>query len=258
MTTEAIIPSKKTALQTAEMAIRVEHLYKSFGSNKVLVDFNVQLYKGETLVVLGKSGSGKSVLIKCIIGLLEPDSGGIEMLGTSITGITDEALDKIRAKVGFLFQSNALYDSMTVRENLEFPLRRHWIKVNQQQVNEMVMNALEDVGLKHTVDMMPAELSGGMRKRIALARTLILQPEIILYDEPTTGLDTITGKEIINLMKEIQEKYNTSSLVISHDMNCVRMAGNRVVILIDGCCYATGSYEELLENKDPKIKQFFE
>jgi phospholipid/cholesterol/gamma-HCH transport system ATP-binding protein len=147
---------------------------------------------------------------------------------------------------------------MTVRENLEFPLRRHWIKVNQQQVNEMVMNALEDVGLKHTVDMMPAELSGGMRKRIALARTLILQPEIILYDEPTTGLDTITGKEIINLMKEIQEKYNTSSLVISHDMNCVRMAGNRVVILIDGCCYATGSYEELLENKDPKIKQFFE
>lgn len=236
----------------------VEHLYKSFGNNHVLIDFNMQLYKGETVVVLGKSGSGKSVLIKCIMGLLQPDSGSIEMLGTAITGISDEELDKLRAKVGFLFQSNALYDSMTVRENLEFPLRRHWIKVNQQQVDEMVINALDDVGLKHTVDMMPAELSGGMRKRIALARTLIMQPEIILYDEPTTGLDPITGREIINLMKEIQEKYNTSSLVISHDMNCVRIAGNRVVILVDGCCYATGTYEELRENKDSRIKPFFE
>lgn len=236
----------------------VEHLYKSFGNNHVLIDFNMQLYKGETVVVLGKSGSGKSVLIKCIMGLLQPDSGSIEMLGTAITGISDEELDKLRAKVGFLFQSNALYDSMTVRENLEFPLRRHWIKVNQQQVDEMVINALDDVGLKHTVDMMPAELSGGMRKRIALARTLIMQPEIILYDEPTTGLDPITGREIINLMKEIQEKYNTSSLVISHDMNCVRIAGNRVVILVDGCCYATGTYEELRENNDSRIKPFFE
>lgn len=258
MTGEASISSTKTTQQLATTVLRVEHLYKSFGSNHVLIDFNIELHKGETVVVLGKSGSGKSVLIKCIIGLMEPDSGSVEMLGTSITGIKEEELDKIRAKVGFLFQSNALYDSMTVRENLEFPLRRHWIKVNQKQVNEMVLNALDDVGLKHTVDMMPAELSGGMRKRIALARTLILQPEIILYDEPTTGLDPITGKEIIELMKEIQDKYNTSSIVISHDMNCVRMAGNRVVMLVDGRCYATGTYEELIQNKDPKIKQFFE
>jgi phospholipid/cholesterol/gamma-HCH transport system ATP-binding protein len=236
----------------------VNNLCKSFGNNRVLVDFNLVLEKGETVVVLGKSGSGKSVLIKCIIGLLKPDSGTIEMLGQSVPELNNDALDKIRARVGFLFQSNALYDSMTVRENLEFPLRRHWIKTGQKEVNTMVLEALDDVGLKHTVDMMPAELSGGMRKRIALARTLILKPEIILYDEPTTGLDPITGKEIIELMKEIQLKYNTSSLVISHDMNCVRMASNRVVILVDGCCYANGTYEELKTISDNKVKQFFE
>src|SRR5690242_13438733 len=225
-----------------EVVLEVRHLFKSFGNNHVLTDFNLDLKKGESVVVLGKSGSGKSVLIKCIIGLLQPDAGSIEMLGKDIPGMKAEELDKIRARVGFLFQSNALYDSMTVRENLEFPLRRHWIKISQDEVNNMVLEALEDVGLKHTVEMMPAELSGGMRKRIALARTLILKPEIILYDEPTTGLDPITGKEIIELMKEIQVKYNTSSLIISHDMNCVRLAANRVVILIDGQCYANGEY----------------
>jgi phospholipid/cholesterol/gamma-HCH transport system ATP-binding protein len=248
----------KDKLTTIEEVLVIRQLYKSFGSNNVLVDFNLELKKGESVVVLGKSGSGKSVLIKCIIGLLKPDKGSIEMFGKNIPDIKNEELDKIRAKVGFLFQSNALYDSMTVRENLEFPLRRHWIKVSQDEVNTMVMESLEDVGLKHTVDMMPAELSGGMRKRIALARTLILKPEIILYDEPTTGLDPITGKEIIELMKEIQEKYNTTSLIISHDMNCVRMASNRVVILVDGKCYANDKYEELMQNEDPKVKQFFE
>lgn len=236
----------------------VSHLCKSFGTNHVLTDFNLELKKGESVVVLGKSGSGKSVLIKCIIGLLQPDQGSIEMFGKNIPDLHPGELDKIRAKAGFLFQSNALYDSMTVRENLEFPLRRHWIKVSQEEVDKMVLGALEDVGLKQTVDMMPVELSGGMRKRIALARTLILKPEIILYDEPTTGLDPITGKEIIGLMKEIQEKYNTSSLIISHDMNCVRLASNRVVILVDGCCYANGTYEELMQNTDRKVKQFFE
>lgn len=180
------------------------------------------------------------------------------MFGKSIPGSNNEELDKLRAKVGFLFQSNALYDSMTVRENLEFPLRRHWIRVSQDEVNLMVLEALEDVSLAHTIDMMPAELSGGMRKRIALARTLILKPEIILYDEPTTGLDPITAKEIIELMREIQEKYNTTSLIISHDMNCVRTASNRVVILVDGRCYAGGTYEHLKQNTDPKVKQFFE
>ena len=236
----------------------IHNLYKSFADNHVLVDFNLEIKKGESVVVLGKSGSGKSVLIKCIIGLLKPDKGSIELFGAGIPGIKDEELDKIRARVGFLFQSNALYDSMTVRENLEFPLRRHWIEVSQEGVNKMVQEALEDVGLVHTIDMMPAELSGGMRKRIALARTLILKPEIILYDEPTTGLDPVTAREIIGLMKEIQVKYNTTSLIISHDMNCVRMASNRVVILVGGRCYAEGSYEQLKQNTDPNVKQFFE
>ena len=248
---------KDKPLQMAQV-LEIRHLYKSFGNNHVLLDFNLEIKKGESVVVLGKSGSGKSVLIKCIIGLLKPDKGSIEMFGENIPDIKDEELDKIRAKVGFLFQSNALYDSMTVRENLEFPLRRHWIQVSQDEVNTMVKEALEDVGLAHTIDMMPAELSGGMRKRIALARTLILNPEIILYDEPTTGLDPITSKEIIGLMTEIQGKYNTTSLIISHDMNCVRMASNRIVILVDGKCYANGTYEQLKENMDPKVKQFFE
>lgn len=236
----------------------IRHLYKSFGTNHVLDDFDLELKKGESVVVLGKSGSGKSVLIKCVIGLLEPDKGSIELFGEDITGMSEEDLDRVRARVGFLFQSNALYDSMTVRENLEFPLRRHWIQVSQKEVNEMVLDALEDVGLAHTIDMMPVELSGGMRKRIALARTLILKPDIILYDEPTTGLDSITSKEIIRLMKVIQQKYSTTSLIISHDMNCVHMASDRVVILYDGKCYANNTYQELEKSTDPKVKQFFE
>jgi phospholipid/cholesterol/gamma-HCH transport system ATP-binding protein len=241
-----------------EQVLCIRHLYKSFGENHVLVDFNLDLQRGESVVVLGKSGSGKSVLIKCVIGLLMPDEGTIEMFGVNIPDIKNEELDKMRAKVGFLFQSNALYDSMTVRQNLEFPLRRHWINVEQDEVDKMVLEALTDVGLAHTLNMMPVELSGGMRKRIALARTLILKPEIILYDEPTTGLDTITGKEIIKLMIAIQSKYNTTSLIISHDMNCVRMASNRVVILVDGKCYANGTYLELMQSRDPVIKAFFE
>ena len=236
----------------------IKGLCKSFGDNHVLNDFNLELEKGESVVVLGKSGSGKSVLIKCIIGLIRPDKGSIKIFGRNVPNLDHDELDQIRAKVGFLFQSNALYDSMTVRENLEFPLRRHWIEVTQDEVDKMVMDALEDVGLEHTIDMMPVELSGGMRKRVALARTLILKPEIILYDEPTTGLDTITSKEIIELMIEIQHKYNTTSLIISHDMNCVRMASNSVVMLIVGKCYISGSYDELIRSDDPKVKLFFE
>src|SRR6478672_10176073 len=238
--------------------IRIEHLKKAFGSNIVLSDFNLSLGQGENVVVLGKSGSGKSVLIKCIIGLLDPDQGQIWVLGKNIPEMNEDELDQIRVKVGFLFQSNALYDSMTVRQNLEFPLRRHWMKISQNEVDQMVMDALENVGLEYTVNMMPVELSGGMRKRIALARTLILKPEIILYDEPTTGLDPITAKEIIELMIEIQQKYNTSSLIISHDMRCVQLTADRVVVLIDGICYAEGSYEELQRSNDKMIKQFFD
>jgi len=236
----------------------IKELCKSFGDNHVLKDFNLELVKGESVVVLGKSGSGKSVLIKCIIGLIKPDKGSIHIFGHNIPDLDHDRLDQIRAKVGFLFQSNALYDSMTVRENLEFPLRRHWLEVSQKEVDNMVISALEDVGLAHTIDMMPIELSGGMRKRVALARTLILKPEIILYDEPTTGLDTITSKEIIELMVEIQQKYKTTSLIISHDMNCVRMASNRVVMLIEGKCYASGTFNEITQSADPKVKQFFE
>ncbi len=254
--TNTILAPINTEQRESVMAIR--GLYKSFGNNHVLVDFNLDLYKGENVVVLGKSGSGKSVLIKCIIGLLKPEQGTIEVFSENIPDLDIADLDKIRARVGFLFQSNALYDSMTVRDNLEFPLRRHWIKVTQEEVNTMVMDALEDVGLAHTVDMMPVELSGGMRKRIALARTLILKPDIILYDEPTTGLDPITAREIIGLMVEIQKKYNTSSLIISHDMNCVRMASDRIVVLVEGKCYATGTFEQLKQHTDPKVKQFFE
>jgi len=238
--------------------ITINQLCKSFGSNSVLRDFNFTLNKGESVAVLGKSGSGKSVLIKCIVGLLKPDSGEINVLGKDVTDINREELDHIRVRVGFLFQSNALYDSMTVRENLEFPLRRHWIRITPEETNDKVMDALDNVDLVHTIDMLPVELSGGMRKRIALARTLILNPDIMLYDEPTTGLDPITGREISKLMVELGEKYDTSSVIISHDMNCIRATADRIVMLIDGCCYAEGTYEELKRNIDPKVKQFFE
>lgn len=243
---------------TREKVIVVDHLYKSFKQRHVLVDFLLDLFDGESLVILGKSGSGKSVLIKCIIGLLSPDAGSIQVFGQDVSQLRNEALDKLRTKVGFLFQSNALYDSMTVRENLEFSLRRHWMHMEQNAIDKLVMDALEDVGLSHTIDMMPAELSGGMRKRIALARTLILKPKIILYDEPTTGLDTITGKEIINLMVSLQKKYHTSSLIISHDMNCVKLASDRVLILWEGKNYATGTYQQLQAVNDRIINQFFE
>jgi phospholipid/cholesterol/gamma-HCH transport system ATP-binding protein len=172
--------------------------------------------------------------------------------------MSSEQLDQARVKMGFLFQSNALYDSMTVRENLEFPLRRHWFKLSAEEINRMVLEALEDVGLAYTVDMMPAELSGGMRKRIALARTLILKPQVIFYDEPTTGLDPITGKEISELIVEVQKKYNTSSLIISHDMRCVRLTADRIVVLLDGKSYAEGTYDELKQSKDANVYHFFE
>jgi phospholipid/cholesterol/gamma-HCH transport system ATP-binding protein len=254
--TQHILTPKKERQQQPVLVI--EEVKKAFGDNVVLNGFNLTLYKGENVVVLGRSGSGKSVLIKCIIGLMYVDSGAIYVLGEPVTVLKTEELDHMRAKVGFLFQSNALYDSMTVRENLEFPLRRHWIKVEQEEINRMVLEALEDVGLAHTVDMMPVELSGGMRKRIALARTLILRPEIILYDEPTTGLDPITGREISELIVEIQKKYNATSLIISHDMKCVQLVADRIAVLIDGKCYAAGTYDELKTLQDKQVHQFFE
>ena len=243
----------------SQAIIEVNKLNKSFGENHVLRDFSLSLNPGENLVILGKSGSGKSVLIKCIIRLIQPDSGEILVLSKDISELDQEEMDLLRAEVGFLFQSNALYDSMTVRQNLLFPLRKHWTKEKRvAQAETAIMEALDDVGLSHTVDMMPIELSGGMRKRIALARTLILKPKIILYDEPTTGLDPITAREIAELMNSIQKKYNTAAIIISHDLNCIRLTGNRIIMLIDGKNYAEGTYQSLLQNEDPKVKDFFE
>jgi len=241
-----------------EAIIKIENLNMSFGENQVLKNLNLIVNKGENLVVLGKSGSGKSVLIKCIIGLMKPDSGKILVFNQNITQLSYDELDQIRTKIGFLFQSNALYDSMTVRENLEFPLRRHFKDKKREDIDALVNEALTNVGLPNTENMMPSELSGGMKKRIALARTLILKPEIILYDEPTTGLDPITGKEISNLMLDIQKKYNTTSIIISHDIYCVKIVANRIMMIIDGKDYANATYNELKQSNDSKIKSFFE
>ncbi len=240
-----------------EVAIAIKGLNKSFGNNHVLRDFNIEVKKGECVAVVGKSGSGKSVLIKCIIGLIYPETGTINVLGKEVTKLKSKDLDRLRVKVAFLFQSNALYDSMTVRENLEFPLRRHWVLTTKKEVDDLVMEALTNVGLAHTVDMMPSELSGGMRKRIALARTLIMKPDIILYDEPTTGLDPITSREISNLMVDIQKKYNTSSIVISHDLSCIKITSNKIVMLVDGKNYAEGTFNELKKSSDPKVNNFY-
>ncbi len=238
--------------------ITIRDLKKHFGTNKVLDGFHLDLLQGENTVVLGRSGSGKSVLIKCIIGLLVPDAGSIRVLGNDITSIKHSQLDGLRKRVGFLFQSNALYDSMSVRENLEFPLRRHGTRLSESQALERVQEVLKDVGLSHTIDMMPSELSGGMMKRIALARTMMLRPEIILYDEPTAGLDPVTGKDITRLMMMIREKYNTAAIIISHDMKCARATANKVVMLLEGKNYSEGTYRDFAQSDDPHIKAFFE
>ena len=241
-----------------KIVIEIKDLRKSYGDNHVLNGFNMCLVEGENLVIMGKSGSGKSVMIKCLIGLEEYDSGTIIVMDKDISTLEHEELDELRTEVGFLFQGSALYDSMTVRENLEFPLRRHTKKFGRiKDTTPMVMEALENVGLAHTINLMPEELSGGMKRRIALARTLILQPSIILYDEPTTGLDPITAKEILLLMISIQKKYNTSSIIITHDVDCARAISNRMILLVDGINYVEGTFEELLASNDPKIQAFF-
>lgn len=240
------------------LMIEIRDLHKKFGDNHVLNGFNLALKKGENLVVMGKSGSGKSVMIKCLVGLLEPDSGYIAVMGKEIGTLDRATLDTLRSDIGFLFQGSALYDSMTVRENLEFPMRRHREKLgNIADTTPLVMEALENVGLAHTMDLMPAELSGGMKRRVALARTLILKPKIILYDEPTSGLDPITAKEIIELMRRIQQKYGTSSLIITHDVDCARVISERMILLVDGINYAEGTFQELQQSEDPKVEAFF-
>ncbi|HEX6170006.1 MAG TPA: ATP-binding cassette domain-containing protein [Chitinophagaceae bacterium] len=238
--------------------INIKGLYKSFGKNTdILKGVDLTVRKGENLVVLGKSGSGKSVLIKCLVGLVAADMGELEVFDTDITKLNNQQLNEIRIRIGFLFQNSALYDSMTVRENLSFPLKRHSKKLTTKEVEHSVNEALESVGLKEAIDKMPSELSGGMRKRIGLARTLILRPEIILYDEPTTGLDTITSREISELILHIQKKYKTTSIIITHDMACAKLTGDRLVILKDGVMVAEGSYAALEKSDDAWVRSFF-
>ncbi len=241
-----------------QIIIQIRDLKKRFGNNDVLNGFNMDLFEGETLVVMGKSGSGKSVMMKCLIGLETHDSGIITIMGKDLDKIADSELNELRTEVGFLFQGSALYDSMTVRENLEFPLRRHTKKFGIiKDTTPLVMEALESVGLADAIDLMPEELSGGMKRRIALARTLILRPKIILYDEPTTGLDPITSKEILLLMKSIQQTYKTSSIVITHDVDCARFISDRMILLVDGINYAEGKFKDLDASNDSRIKAFF-
>jgi phospholipid/cholesterol/gamma-HCH transport system ATP-binding protein len=257
MITETIIQHDILSIDTNDLVIDIKGLYKSFGKNDILKGVDINVKKGESLVVLGKSGSGKSVAIKCLVGLVKADAGEIKVFDTDITTLGEKELNKIRLKIGFLFQNAALYDSMTVRENLEFPLKRHSKTITQKEVDDSIKEILESVGLVEAIDKMPSELSGGMRKRIGLARTLILKPDIILYDEPTTGLDTITSREISELVLLMQKKYKTTSIIITHDMACAKLTGDRIVILKDGVINAEGTYDTLEKSDDEWVRSFF-
>ncbi|MBG6236122.1 phospholipid/cholesterol/gamma-HCH transport system ATP-binding protein [Pedobacter sp. CAN_A7] len=249
---------KKLTDPNQEKVIEIKGLYKSFGNYHVLKDVDLDVYKGENLVVLGKSGTGKSVLIKIIIGLLTPDQGMVKVLNNIVDEITYQQLLELRLKVGFSFQNSALYDSMTVRQNLEFPLVRNRRDLTQGEVDHAVESTLDAVGLAQAINQMPSELSGGQRKRIGIARTLILQPEIMLYDEPTAGLDPITCMEINSLINEVQERYHTSSIVITHDLTCAKMVGNRVAMLLDGNFERQGSFEEVFNTNDERVQPFYD
>jgi phospholipid/cholesterol/gamma-HCH transport system ATP-binding protein len=238
--------------------VEVKGLCKSFNHIDILKGVDLTVKKGENLVVLGKSGSGKSVLIKCMVGLVEPDEGEIFVFGKDLSALTYKELNDTRIKIGFLFQNGALYDSMTVKENLAFPLRYHFKKLSREEIEQTITEALDSVGLKDAMDKMPSELSGGMLKRIGLARTLILHPDIMLYDEPTTGLDTATAKEISALILEMQKKKNISSIIITHDMTCAKTTADRIVMLKDGVIIAEGSYATLQNSDDEWIKSFFD
>ncbi len=238
--------------------ITVRDVSKSFGDLHVLRGVNLELYKGENLVVLGRSGTGKSVLIKLISGLLKPDSGTIEVLEEHVDELDEKELQQLRLKIGFSFQSSALYDSMTVRENLEFPLVRNKRHLTRAEINHEVEDVADAVGLLHTINQMPSELSGGQRKRIGIARTLILRPEIMLYDEPTAGLDPITCIEINGLINEVQEKYKTSSIIITHDLACAKSVGDRIVMLLDGKFEREGDFDQIFDTDDERVKPFYD
>ncbi len=240
-----------------EKMIELSGLKKHFGSLEVLKGIDLILEKGDNLAIIGRSGIGKSVLTKCIVGLIEPDEGKVRVLGMDLNEMEYDDLNDLRTRIGYLFQGGALYDSMSVRENLAFPIRKKRKLQSKAELNDRIEEVLENVGLSDAIDMMPAELSGGMRKRIALARTLIKRPEIIFYDEPTTGLDPVTSGEISDLIVRIGEKYQTSSIIVTHDMKCAKITSSYLKLLEDGIFYAEGSYDEMASNKDPRVSSFF-
>lgn len=243
--------------QNKTVIIKVEHLYKSFKSERVLADISLELYHGENLVILGKSGAGKSVLLKCITGLILPDGGDITLFDQNILNLNEDALNVLRKKIGYVFQGAALYDSMSIRENLLFPLDRAKNHLSQKEKNYLIKEILENVGLIDSIDKMPSELSGGMRKRAGLARALVLRPEIIMYDEPTTGLDPTTSREISALILQVQRIFRTSSIIVTHDMNCARLTSNRIMILENCIFIAEGTYESLKESKNKSVQEYF-
>ena len=237
--------------------VEISGLKIAFGAQEVLKNVSLKLYEQENLVVLGKSGSGKSVLIKCMVRLLNADDGAIKVLGKEVMHLDTKELSALRLQIGFLFQSGALYDSMTVKQNLEFPLRRIKKGISEKEIDEKVLEVLENVGLADALNKMPSQLSGGMRKRISLARTIVVDPKIILYDEPTTGLDPVTSDEISLLINDIQKKYNTASIIITHDIECARNTANRLIMLADGEVYKEGSLSDFENDSDVLIKSFF-
>lgn len=249
---------KPVAIDYNDVLIRVDHVSKSFGDLHVLRDVDLELFSGENLVVLGRSGTGKSVLIKLISGLLKPDSGNINVLGDTVNHLNEKELRMLRLKIGFSFQNSALYDSMTVRENLEFPLVRNKRKLSRSEIDREVEDVLDGVGLLSAINQMPAELSGGQRKRIGIARTLILRPDIMMYDEPTAGLDPITCLEVNTLINEVQERYKTSSIIITHDLACAKMVGDRIAMLLDGKFERVGKFAQIFDTDDKKVKPFYD
>lgn len=255
MTTTVNLEKENAAI--AKEVIEIENLRIGFDDVEVLKNLSLKLFNGENLVVLGKSGSGKSVLIKCIVRLLVPDQGTIAVFGDNVNSMSRKELSEMRKKIGFLFQSGALYDSMTIRQNLEFPLRRIRKELSKSEIDAKIEEALENVGLADTLNKMPSQLSGGMRKRASLARTIVVDPMIMLYDEPTTGLDPVTSDEISALINEVQKKYKTSSLIITHDIECARATANRIIMLQDGEVYLEGNVESFEKSTDPLIRSFF-
>lgn len=252
------IVGKRTLVNNDRAVVAsIRDLHKSFGERDVLKGVNLDLYESENLVILGRSGTGKSVLIKCMVGLIKPDSGSINVLGKEVFKLNAKELNQLRLEIGFSFQGSALYDSMTIRENLEFPLKRNLGIYDRNKLKDLAAEALEDVGLLHTMDQMPAELSGGMKKRVGIARTLILKPKIMLYDEPTSGLDPITSMEINDLILSVREKYKTSSIIITHDISSARHTSDRIVALIGGVNRVEGTFEELKETSEPELEPFF-